>query len=145
MILLLTNSVPLASDVSTQSNLPGWTLGKWAEYYDTEPEKRDKIRNVISLEISGTDLAEKVLPPRIVRELDWVDKFWPNTKKGRGHTYPKVQLYCLMGVANAWTVRILIHSSKVYVSKSFARIGMLISQAPRSTTIFFTAQRSVRY
>ncbi|KAI0086684.1 Clavaminate synthase-like protein [Irpex rosettiformis] len=90
-------------DVSTQSNLPGWNLGKWAEYYATEPGKRDKIRNVISLEISDTPLADKVLPPRIVRDLDWVDKFWPNKRKGRGHLYPKVQLYCLMGVANAWT------------------------------------------
>ncbi|KAI0693879.1 Clavaminate synthase-like protein [Cytidiella melzeri] len=90
-------------DVATQTNVPGWTLGKWAEYYDTEPEKRDKVRNVISLEISGTELANRVLPPRLVRDLDWVDKFWPNTKKGRGHLYPKVQLYCLMGVANAWT------------------------------------------
>ncbi|OBZ75769.1 JmjC domain-containing histone demethylation protein 1 [Grifola frondosa] len=90
-------------DVATQSNIPGWTLGKWAEYYDLEPSKRDKIRNVISLEISGTKLADQVLPPRLVREVDWVEKFWPNTKKGRGHAYPKVQLYCLMGVAGAWT------------------------------------------
>ncbi|KAL6309229.1 JmjC domain-containing histone demethylation protein 1 [Sparassis latifolia] len=90
-------------DVATQSNIPGWTMGKWAEYYDLEPSARDKIRNVISLEISGTNLADKVLPPRLVREVDWVEKFWPSTKKGRGHVYPKVQLYCLMGVAGAWT------------------------------------------
>jgi F-box/leucine-rich repeat protein 10/11 len=91
-------------DVATQSNSPGWTLGRWAEYYNTEPSKRDKIRNVISLEISGTKLADQVLPPRLVRELDWVEKFWPSTRKGKGHAYPKVQLYCLMGVASAWTV-----------------------------------------
>ncbi|KAI0371831.1 Clavaminate synthase-like protein [Pilatotrama ljubarskyi] len=90
-------------DVATQSNSPNWTLGKWLEYWHTETSKRDKIRNVISLEISGTPLADQVLPPRIVRELDWVEKFWPNTKKGRGHNYPKVQLYCLMGVGGAWT------------------------------------------
>ncbi|KAI0075787.1 Clavaminate synthase-like protein [Panus rudis PR-1116 ss-1] len=90
-------------DVATQSNVPGWSLGKWAEYYETAPESRDKIRNVISLEISGTPLADNILPPRLVRELDWVEKFWPSTKKGRGHSYPKVQLYCLMGVAGAWT------------------------------------------
>ncbi|KAI0362800.1 Clavaminate synthase-like protein [Trametes cingulata] len=90
-------------DVATQSNSPNWTLGKWLEYWHTEPSKRDKIRNIISLEISGTPLADQVLPPRIVRELDWVEKFWPNTKKGRGHNYPKVQLYCLMGVGGAWT------------------------------------------
>ncbi|KAF7971632.1 hypothetical protein HWV62_24129 [Athelia sp. TMB] len=90
-------------DVASQANSPGWTLGKWVDYYNLEPSARDKIRNVISLEISGTKLADKVLPPRLVRELDWVEKFWPNTKKGKGHIYPKVQLYCLMGVANAWT------------------------------------------
>ncbi|KAI0653207.1 hypothetical protein C8Q70DRAFT_1037857 [Cubamyces menziesii] len=90
-------------DVATQSNTPNWTLGKWLEYWHTESPKRDKIRNVISLEISGSQLADQVLPPRIVRELDWVEKFWPNTKKGRGHNYPKVQLYCLMGVGGAWT------------------------------------------
>ncbi|PCH38766.1 Clavaminate synthase-like protein [Wolfiporia cocos MD-104 SS10] len=90
-------------DVATQSNVPNWTLGKWAEYYDLEPSARDKVRNVISLEISGTDLADKVLPPRLVRDLDWVERYWPITKKGKGHAYPKVQLYCLMGVAGAWT------------------------------------------
>ena len=63
-----------------------------------------EVRNIISLEVSGTDLAERVVPPRVVREMDWVEKFWPSAKKGRGHTYPKVQLYCLMGVTNAWTV-----------------------------------------
>lgn len=68
---------------------------------------------MISLEITGTPLADQVLPPRLVRELDWVEKFWPNTKKGKGHVYPKVQLYCLMGVANAWTV------SRLFVSQSF--------------------------
>ncbi|KAH8108208.1 jumonji protein [Cristinia sonorae] len=90
-------------DVATQSNVPGWTLSKWADYFTQEPHQRDQIRNIISLEVSGTELADKIMPPRLVREMDWVEKFWPNTKKGRGHTYPKVQLYCLMGVKNAWT------------------------------------------
>ncbi|KAF5358557.1 hypothetical protein D9756_001773 [Leucocoprinus leucothites] len=90
-------------DVATQSTSPGWTLQKWAEYMELEPEKRDKILNVISLEISSTKLSDMILPPRIVRELDWVENFWPSTRKGKGHSYPKVQLYCLMGVAKAWT------------------------------------------
>ncbi|TCD67652.1 JmjC domain-containing histone demethylation protein 1 [Steccherinum ochraceum] len=90
-------------DVATQANAPGWTLGKWAEYFKKGPEARDRIRNIISLEVSGTDLADKILPPRLVREMDWVEKFWPSSKKGRGHQFPKVQLYCLMGVTNAWT------------------------------------------
>ncbi|KXN90450.1 JmjC domain-containing histone demethylation protein 1 [Leucoagaricus sp. SymC.cos] len=90
-------------DVATQSTSPGWTLEKWAEYMELEPEKREKILNVISLEISSTKLSDMVLPPRIVRELDWVENFWPGTRKGKGHSYPKVQLYCLMGVSKAWT------------------------------------------
>ena len=85
------------ADVATQSNVH-WTLGKWAEYWNTDGPKRDKIRNVISLEISGTELAGRVLPPRLVRDVDWVEKFWPANKKGKGTAWPKVQLYCLMYV-----------------------------------------------
>ena len=103
-ILYYVSNACIFVDVASQSNSPGWTLGKWVEYYNLEPGSRDKIRNVISLEISGTKLADQVLPPRLVRELDWVEKFWPNTKRGKGNVYPKVQLYCLMGVATAWTV-----------------------------------------
>ncbi|KAJ6611783.1 hypothetical protein B0H10DRAFT_2165726 [Mycena sp. CBHHK59/15] len=90
-------------DVASQSASPGWTLGKWADYINLEPEAREKIWNVISLEISGTKLGDLVLPPKLVRDLDWVENFWPSTRKGKGHAYPKVQLYCLMGVASAWT------------------------------------------
>ncbi|KAF7295182.1 Jumonji superfamily protein [Mycena indigotica] len=90
-------------DVATQSASPGWNLGKWADYVELEPSAREKIYNVISLEVSGTELGNLVLPPKLVRDLDWVDNFWPSTRKGKGHPYPKVQLYCLMGVKNAWT------------------------------------------
>ncbi|KAF5387004.1 hypothetical protein D9615_001759 [Tricholomella constricta] len=90
-------------DVASQSTSPGWTLGKWNDYFNLEPEAREKICNVISLEISGTKLADMILPPKIVRDLDWVENYWPSTRKGKGHVYPKVQLYCLMGVTDAWT------------------------------------------
>ncbi|KAF8078221.1 jumonji superfamily protein [Lyophyllum atratum] len=90
-------------DVASQSTSPGWTLGKWNDYFNLEPDAREKICNVISLEISGTQLADMILPPKLVRDLDWVENYWPSTRKGKGHIYPKVQLYCLMGVANAWT------------------------------------------
>ncbi|KAK7056234.1 JmjC domain-containing histone demethylation protein 1 [Paramarasmius palmivorus] len=102
--LLVGENTPLeVIDVASQSTAPGWTLKRWVEYFNTEPDKREKILNVISLEISGTLLADRILPPRLVRELDWVENYWPSTKKGKGHTYPKVQLYCLMGVQGAWT------------------------------------------
>lgn len=90
-------------DVMSQSTSPNWTLGKWAEYYHSPATERDKIRNVISLEVSGTPLGAKILPPRFVREIDWVEKFWPPNKRIPGQ-YPKVQLYCLMSVAQCWTV-----------------------------------------
>ncbi|KAF6742344.1 JmjC domain-containing histone demethylation protein 1 [Ephemerocybe angulata] len=90
-------------DVASQSDAPGWTLGKWADYMEQSPEKRERIYNVISLEVSGTKIAEMVIPPKIVRDLDWVETFWPSTRKGKGNVYPKVQLYCLMGVETAWT------------------------------------------
>ncbi|KAJ6606638.1 jumonji superfamily protein [Mycena vulgaris] len=90
-------------DVATQSASPGWTLGKWADYIELEPEAREKIWNVISLEVTGTKVGDLVLPPKLVRDLDWVENFWPSTRKGKGHVYPKVQLYCLMGVGSAWT------------------------------------------
>lgn len=121
------------TDVASQSNSPGWTLGKWADYYDQEPSARDKIRNVISLEISGTPLGDQVLPPRLVRELDWVEKFWPSTRKGKGHSYPKVQLYCLMGVASAWTVS---HSPLLHMTQ--------IAKVPKDWHIDF-AGSSVYY
>ncbi|TFK67874.1 Clavaminate synthase-like protein [Pluteus cervinus] len=89
-------------DVASQSTSPGWTVDKWVQYY-TDKSAREKICNVISLEVSGTRLADMISPPKIVRDLDWVENFWPNAKKGKGHSYPKVQLYCLMGVATAWT------------------------------------------
>jgi len=90
-------------DVHSQSSVKDWDLEKWTGYYYTEPKFRDRIRNVISLEISDTELAAQVDPPRIVKQLDWVGNYWPSTKRGKGQVYPKVQLYCLMGVARAWT------------------------------------------
>lgn len=65
-------------DVATQSSSQ-WTLEKWADYVKAsssgegleEGEKlgqsNGKVFNVISLEISGTELARKVKPPTIVR------------------------------------------------------------------------------
>ncbi|KAJ7074402.1 jumonji superfamily protein [Mycena amicta] len=87
---LVGKQVPLeVIDVATQSASSGWNLGKWADYVELEPSAREKIYNVISLEVSGTELGDLVLPPKLVRDLDWVDNFWPSTRKGKGHAYPK--------------------------------------------------------
>ncbi|KAH8917589.1 Clavaminate synthase-like protein [Atractiella rhizophila] len=88
-------------DVASQTGLKDWTVGRWAQYYnDSRP--RDKIRNVISLEVSESKLGEKIEMPEPVRKLDWVTNFWPEDRRGPGQ-YPKVQKYCLMSVSHCWT------------------------------------------
>ncbi|GAA6007354.1 [Histone H3]-lysine-36 demethylase [Rhodotorula paludigena] len=87
-------------DCASQSSLSNWTLGQWAKYYD-DP-KRDKVRNVISLEVSESRLGAMVQAPELVRKLDWVDNVWPNDMKVPGQ-YPRVQKYCLMSVEKCWT------------------------------------------
>ncbi|KAG0198649.1 JmjC domain-containing histone demethylation protein 1 [Mortierella sp. GBA30] len=86
-------------DVATQSELADWNMGAWADYFKTEPKER--TYNVISLEISGTPLADQVQRPRVVRELDWIENFWP--RELRAKEFPKVQLYCLMSVKDSFT------------------------------------------
>lgn len=87
-------------DVATQSEVADWNLGKWSDYFMSS--RKDRIRNVISLEITNTPLGSTIQRPRIVRELDWVDRFWPDELK-IGTDWPKVQLYCLMSVAESYT------------------------------------------
>ncbi|GAN07809.1 jumonji protein [Mucor ambiguus] len=86
-------------DVASQSESPGWTMGRWAEYFHSK--ERDRIRNVISLEISGSDLADQITRPKIVRDMDWIDLMWPVEK--HPEEFPKVQLYCLMGTKDSYT------------------------------------------
>ncbi|KAG0220526.1 hypothetical protein B0O80DRAFT_476084 [Mortierella sp. GBAus27b] len=86
-------------DVATQSELLDWDMGTWAEYFKAEPKER--VYNVISLEISGTPLAAQIRRPNVVRELDWIENFWP--KELQATEFPKVQLYCLMSVKDSFT------------------------------------------
>ncbi|KAG0084070.1 hypothetical protein BGZ92_010228 [Podila epicladia] len=85
-------------DVASQSEMDEWTMDRWASYFSKKSKAR--ILNVISLEITGTRLAEQIVVPRIVRELDWVNNFWP---KDRTQSMPTVQLYCLMSVQGSFT------------------------------------------
>jgi len=74
------------ADVATQSSSQ-WTLKQWAEYVrtGTDPNgNKTKVYNIISLEVTGTELAKKVRAPRLVREIDWVDNFW-NFPGGKGN------------------------------------------------------------
>ncbi|QSL65077.1 hypothetical protein MERGE_002382 [Pneumocystis wakefieldiae] len=89
-------------DVPLQKEISGWSLGEWVEYYEKPPEKRERIRNVISLEISFSKLSEYIVRPKFVRDLDFADRMWPKDLKEKG-IFPKVQLYCLMSVKNSFT------------------------------------------
>lgn len=56
-------------DVKSQSgDKRKWTLSKWVEYF--EDPNRDKIYNVISLEVSSTRLARLIQRPKVVRSVD---------------------------------------------------------------------------
>jgi F-box/leucine-rich repeat protein 10/11 len=62
-------------------------LKQWAEYVRTGTDPNGnttKVYNIISLEVTGTELAKKVRAPRLVREIDWVDNFW-NFPGGKGN------------------------------------------------------------
>ncbi|KAI9799121.1 MAG: hypothetical protein M1825_004888 [Sarcosagium campestre] len=87
-------------DVKSQGEAGSWNMQKWADYYETQQKKF--IRNVISLEISGSTLGRLVRRPQVVRDLDLVDSVWPAELKAKGD-FPKVQLYCLMSVADSYT------------------------------------------
>ncbi|KAF9929144.1 JmjC domain-containing histone demethylation protein 1 [Linnemannia zychae] len=86
-------------DVATQSEQADWNMASWADYFKTEP--KDRVYNVISLEITDTPLADKIQRPKVVRDLDWIENFWPKTL--RPTEFPKVQLYCLMSVKDSYT------------------------------------------
>jgi hypothetical protein len=51
-------------EVSTQSELAGWKLGDWAEYYETRTQAMPAL-NVISLEFSQTPLRALVESPQV--------------------------------------------------------------------------------
>ncbi|KAI9800125.1 MAG: Lysine-specific demethylase 7A [Piccolia ochrophora] len=87
-------------DVKSQGEAGSWNMQKWADYYESAQKKF--IRNVISLEISTSKLGRLVRRPQVVRELDLVDSVWPAELKAKGD-FPKVQLYCLMSVADSFT------------------------------------------
>ncbi|KAA8904517.1 hypothetical protein TRICI_005462 [Trichomonascus ciferrii] len=89
-------------DVPSQNTSEGWTLGKWRDYFETDQPKRDRVRNVISLEFSDTRLADVVTRPKFVRDMDLVARVWPRELMDK-KDYPKVSLYCLMSVQDSYT------------------------------------------
>ncbi|TMW68234.1 hypothetical protein Poli38472_007906 [Pythium oligandrum] len=93
-----------AIDVATQRELEKeWRLKDWMSYFARPDYERARILNLISLECSGTKLEQLVRPPRLLREIGWVEKHWPNAAKKDRMLAPKVQLYCLMSAAGSYT------------------------------------------
>lgn len=84
-------------------------MKEWCKYWDSEP--REEILSGVSLEFSKTRLDIQVTAPRVVRQIDWIDKAWPRHLKELQEDsssnleemmYPKVQKFVLMSVANSF-------------------------------------------
>lgn len=86
-----------------QSELPGWNMGQWRDYFYTDPQDRDRIRNVILLEVSDVDGLSGFRRPAMVRDMDLVDAVWRNPDLSVAPNRPKVTVYCLMLVAGLYT------------------------------------------
>ncbi|KAF3941511.1 hypothetical protein ABW19_dt0201437 [Dactylella cylindrospora] len=86
-------------DVLSQSqDKKAWTFHDWVDYF--ENSQKDRVKNVISQEFSHTQLAKVVKRPAVVEALDLADQVWPEDMRA---SFPKVQLYCLMGVSGSYT------------------------------------------
>ena len=93
-------------DVATQEELPGWTLGRWAEYHDASGAERRRMHrsgplSVASLEFSSTPLSRHVCAPLVVRQIDWTPRGWPATLRARGF-FPRGGHCCCMSGAGAF-------------------------------------------
>lgn len=90
------NQVPVIDVKSQEGDNKKWTVGKWADYYESTGDK--VIRNVISLEVSRTPFGKLIRRPKVVRDLDLQDSVWPKHESRKS-----VGFYCLMSVADSYT------------------------------------------
>lgn len=100
--------------LSQQGVQPGWDMQKWCEYFCGDKSARDRIRNVISLEVSDVDgVGKQFQRPELVREMDLADKVWgycvsqeveraPKSNR-QAILRPAVTKYCLMSVESSFT------------------------------------------
>lgn len=91
-------------DVQSQQN-ERWTMMEWDNYFTkTSMKDRDRIRNVISLEVGSLQyFKDRIRRPQAVELNDLVDLVWPKSYDKRLGEPPKVKKYILMSVANAYT------------------------------------------
>lgn len=97
-------------EVSTQSERQ-MKLKEWADYFSLREEERDRILNVITLEIGDTDLGRLCKRPNVVNQIDWIDTVWPKELK-ESMEYPRVQLYCLMSVKDSYTEYVYLETKR---------------------------------
>lgn len=88
-------------DVQSQQN-EKWSLSQWNQYFSETPmDQRDRIRNVISLEVSHFDDKFHIDRPKAVEENDLVNIVWKHM--GNEDPKPKVTRYVLMSSGNSYT------------------------------------------
>ena len=66
----------VAMAAATQTSNVSLSLEAWADYWDSDRSCHG-VLNLISLEFTGTALADRVEAPRFVREVDWIDVCFP--------------------------------------------------------------------
>ena len=87
-------------DIQTQQN-ERWSMSRWNDYFSkTSTQDRDRIRNVISLEVSQIQNL-RIKRPEGVEENDLVNIVWKQF--GNGDPKPQVTRYVLMSAANSYT------------------------------------------
>jgi F-box/leucine-rich repeat protein 10/11 len=134
-------------DVMTQNNSPRWDMKRWRDYFKQNKEERDRIRNVISLEISDTELGEEVRVPKVVTDLDIVLKLFDQDNENRTLSSlleendvlpPKVQKYILMSIAGSYTdFHIDFAGTSVYYSPMCGRKQfILIPPTPSNIDVY---------
>ncbi len=67
-------------NVETQSDGPPLTLRGVVQYFSKPPSKRRDLLNITSFNLSQTGLDGLVVAPRVVRDLDLVNRAWPSQR-----------------------------------------------------------------
>ncbi|EEB08507.1 jmjc domain chromatin associated protein Epe1 [Schizosaccharomyces japonicus yFS275] len=95
---------PLALvDVVTQRQIKNkMNMKEWIDYMSVTPQKRARIYDVLSLEVSTTKLKNYARKPDIVRDFDLINLVWPPCSYAMGD-HPRVDTYCSMSAENAYT------------------------------------------
>ncbi|KAK9820097.1 hypothetical protein WJX72_006107 [[Myrmecia] bisecta] len=74
-------------------------MQQWQAYFGTPAAERTSLLNVVSLPLADTALADVVVTPAAVRQIDLIARVWPREEEQR----PEVLLYALMSPEGAFT------------------------------------------